>query len=212
VVLLLVPGVTDHKLALLMFVFGAFVVGTIAQEFYRGVRARTRMANEVPPVALVHLVRRNRRRYGGYIVHLGVALALIGIAGALAAGQTVLENCAREPEILAMQDALNAMGAKVQGAGTSIITIDGVSSLHAADELEFLEIFVNAPLELCEQRDPKGLYARARAGELTGLTGVGAPYEAPADPDLVLGTLDETVERGVERVFELLAARGLLSS
>ncbi|MFI4990054.1 MAG: adenylyl-sulfate kinase [Solirubrobacterales bacterium] len=85
------------------------------------------------------------------------------------------------------------------------------ASLHATDELEFLEIFVDAPLELCEKRDPKGLYARARAGELSGLTGVGAPYEPPADPDLVLGTLDETVERGVERVLELLAERGLLS-
>jgi bifunctional enzyme CysN/CysC len=89
---------------------------------------------------------------------------------------------------------------------------EAAATLHAADELDFLEVFVNASLELCEQRDPKGLYARARAGELDGLTGVGAPYEAPADPDLVLGTLDETVERGVERVFELLAARGLLSS
>jgi bifunctional enzyme CysN/CysC len=87
---------------------------------------------------------------------------------------------------------------------------EAAATLHAADELDFLEVFVNAPLELCEQRDPKGLYARARAGELSGLTGVGAPYEAPADPDLVLGTLDETVERGVERVLELLAARGLL--
>jgi bifunctional enzyme CysN/CysC len=89
---------------------------------------------------------------------------------------------------------------------------EAAAALHAADELDFLEVFVNAPLELCEQRDPKGLYARARAGELAGLTGVGAPYEAPADPDLVLGTVDETVERGVERVFELLAARGLLGS
>jgi bifunctional enzyme CysN/CysC len=88
---------------------------------------------------------------------------------------------------------------------------EAAASLHAADELQFLEIFVNAPLELCEQRDPKGLYARARAGELEGMTGVSAPYEAPADPDLILGTLDETVERGVERVLELLAERGLLS-
>jgi cytochrome c-type biogenesis protein CcmF len=80
VVLLIVPGVTDHKLAMTMFVFGAFVIGTIAQEFFRGVRARTRMAGEAPPSALVHLVRRNRRRYGGYIVHFGVAVALIGIA------------------------------------------------------------------------------------------------------------------------------------
>jgi bifunctional enzyme CysN/CysC len=88
---------------------------------------------------------------------------------------------------------------------------EAAASLHAADELEFLEIFVDAPLELCEKRDPKGLYARARAGELSGLTGVGAPYEPPVDPDLVLGTLDESVERGAERVLELLAQRGLLS-
>jgi cytochrome c-type biogenesis protein CcmF len=80
VVLLIVPGVTAHKLAMAMFVFGAFVIGTVAQEFFRGTRARTRMASEPPPTALVHLVRRNRRRYGGYIVHLGVAIALIGIA------------------------------------------------------------------------------------------------------------------------------------
>jgi bifunctional enzyme CysN/CysC len=89
---------------------------------------------------------------------------------------------------------------------------DAAAELHAADDLQFIEIFVDAPLELCEQRDPKGLYARARAGELAGLTGVGAPYEPPPDPDLVLGTLDETVERGVERVLELLAARGLVTS
>jgi bifunctional enzyme CysN/CysC len=83
------------------------------------------------------------------------------------------------------------------------------ATLHTADELDFIEVFINAPLELCEKRDPKGLYARARAGELTGLTGVGAPYEAPADPDLVLGALEESVERGVERVLELLIARGI---
>jgi UDP-N-acetylglucosamine 1-carboxyvinyltransferase len=55
------------------------------------------------------------------------------MAAVLAEGQTVLENCAREPEIVALQDALNAMGAKVTGAGTSIVTIDGVTSLHAAE-------------------------------------------------------------------------------
>ena len=83
------------------------------------------------------------------------------------------------------------------------------AALHAEDELGFLEIYVNAPLELCEERDPKGLYARARSGELSGLTGVGAPYEPPAAPDLVLCS-DETVEQEVERVMELLAARGLV--
>jgi bifunctional enzyme CysN/CysC len=87
---------------------------------------------------------------------------------------------------------------------------EAAAALHAADDLDFIEIFVDAPLELCEERDPKGLYARARAGELTGMTGVGAPYEAPSAPDLVLGTLEETVEREVERVLELLLARGLI--
>jgi bifunctional enzyme CysN/CysC len=85
------------------------------------------------------------------------------------------------------------------------------ATLHAADDLSFIEIFVDAPLELCEQRDPKGLYARARAGELEGLTGVGAPYEAPANPDLVLGTDGETVQEEVERVMALLAAKGLIA-
>ncbi len=86
------------------------------------------------------------------------------------------------------------------------------AGLHADDGLSFLEIFVDAPLDLCEQRDPKGLYARARAGELTGLTGVGAPYEPPTDADLVLGTGQATVEDEVERVLALLVARGLISS
>jgi bifunctional enzyme CysN/CysC len=84
------------------------------------------------------------------------------------------------------------------------------AALHEADDLQFIEVFVDAPLELCEQRDPKGLYARARAGELAGLTGVGAPYEAPANPDLVLGSDGETVEEEVARVMDLLAARKLL--
>src|SRR6202171_5661455 len=73
---------------------------------------------------------------------------------------------------------------------------DAAAFLHTVDDLQFIEIFVDVPLEVCEQRDPKGLYARARAGELAGLTGVGAPYEAPAKPDLVLG--GESVDAEVE--------------
>jgi bifunctional enzyme CysN/CysC len=84
------------------------------------------------------------------------------------------------------------------------------AALHATDELSFFEVFVDAPLELCEQRDPKGLYARARAGELSGMTGVGAPYEPPTDPDLTLGSGGETVEQEVERVLTLLSERGII--
>ena len=61
-----------------------------------------------------------------------------------------------------------------------------VRSAHEAAGLKFVEVFVDTPLELCEARDPKGLYARARAGEISGFTGVDDPYEPPAAPDLVL--------------------------
>ncbi len=63
---------------------------------------------------------------------------------------------------------------------------DLVRALHDAAGLRFVEVHVATPIELCEQRDPKGLYAKARAGEIAGFTGVDDPYEAPVDPELVL--------------------------
>jgi bifunctional enzyme CysN/CysC len=87
---------------------------------------------------------------------------------------------------------------------------DRVRALHEAADLPFLEVFVDTPLEICEQRDPKGLYARARAGELTGLTGVDDPYEAPLAPDLVLGGGDLTVEAAAAALVGLLEGRGTL--
>jgi bifunctional enzyme CysN/CysC len=86
---------------------------------------------------------------------------------------------------------------------------DVASGLHAASDLHFIEVFVDAPLEICEERDPKGLYARARAGEITGMTGVDAPYQVPSRPDLVLHSSVETVDTAVERVMQTLAGRFL---
>jgi cytochrome c-type biogenesis protein CcmF len=83
-VLLVVPGVTDQPAALIMFTFGGFVLAVIAQEFWRGTRARRTMAKEAIPVALLSLVRRNRRRYGGYIVHVGVVVIFLGVAASSA--------------------------------------------------------------------------------------------------------------------------------
>src|ERR1700728_696419 len=83
---------------------------------------------------------------------------------------------------------------------------EAASALHAAAELPFLEVFVDAPLQLCEQRDPKGLYARARAGELAGLTGVDAPCDVPLSPDLVLQSGQEPVQDAVIRVIQALSA------
>lgn len=78
---------------------------------------------------------------------------------------------------------------------------EAASALHAAEDLSFIEIHVDTPLDVCEQRDPKGLYARARAGELQGMTGVGAPYETPSQPALVLHPAKQTVEVAVQRVM-----------
>lgn len=80
------------------------------------------------------------------------------------------------------------------------------ASLHAAVDLPFIEVFVDTPLALCEQRDPKGLYARARAGDLAGMTGVDAPYEPPANPDLVLHSGQESIEDAVGKVSATLLA------
>jgi cytochrome c-type biogenesis protein CcmF len=84
-VLALLPlHVAQKPLALLMFAFGAFVFGSIGQELVRGVRVRRAMANEPIPVAAVQLVRRNRRRWGGYTIHIGMAVLFVGVAASSA--------------------------------------------------------------------------------------------------------------------------------
>ena len=74
------PALREKPLAIAMFCCAAFVAGSIGQEFFRGMRARSAMAGEAPPLALLALVRRNRRRYGGYIVHIGIAVLFVGVA------------------------------------------------------------------------------------------------------------------------------------
>ena len=74
---------------------------------------------------------------------------------------------------------------------------------------EFVEIFVDAPLELVEQRDPKGHYRKARAGEIKGLTGVDAPYEPPERPELRIDTATGTPEDAAQAILDHLRATGL---
>ena len=78
------------------------------------------------------------------------------------------------------------------------------------DEGRFVEVFVDASLESCRARDPKGLYARASAGTIPGFTGVAAPYETPSAPDLTLATEHLTPSRAAETVRGLLEERGWL--
>ncbi|MCH2133135.1 MAG: adenylyl-sulfate kinase [Phycisphaerales bacterium] len=84
--------------------------------------------------------------------------------------------------------------------------------LHDEANIDFIEVYVNLPLEVAEERDPKGLYKKARAGEIKGFTGIDDPYEAPADPELMLPTHELSIEQSVARLLEMLEERGLLSS
>jgi bifunctional enzyme CysN/CysC len=79
-------------------------------------------------------------------------------------------------------------------------------AMHEQAGLPFLEVWVDTPVEECERRDPKGLYARARAGDLPGFTGVDGAYEAPEEPELVLHPVDEPVDAAVDRLLARLDA------
>ena len=80
------------------------------------------------------------------------------------------------------------------------------------DEGEFIEILCDAPLSVCEGRDPKGLYKKARAGEIPEFTGISSPYEAPENPEIVIDTDKLTIEEGAQKVIEYLKQKGFLST
>lgn len=77
-------------------------------------------------------------------------------------------------------------------------------------EGQFIEIFVDTPLEICEARDPKGLYRKARAGEISGFTGLDAPYEAPDEPEVHLRTENLSVDESAQRVLDHLEQHHIL--
>jgi len=87
---------------------------------------------------------------------------------------------------------------------------DAVRGLLSQDD--FIEIYCNASLEVCESRDVKGLYKRARAGEIKNYTGIDSPYEEPANPELVVNTGDEPLEESVTKVIEYLKSKNILNN
>jgi bifunctional enzyme CysN/CysC len=80
------------------------------------------------------------------------------------------------------------------------------------DETEFVEVFVDAPLEVAETRDPKGLYRKARRGELANFTGIDSPYEQPEQPELRVDTAALSPQEATDAVIALLERRGLLDA
>jgi adenylylsulfate kinase len=89
---------------------------------------------------------------------------------------------------------------------------DLVRALHAKDKLPFVEIHMATPIETCEQRDPKGLYKKARAGELKGFTGIDDPYEAPLQPELVIDATTTTPQAAAALVFAYLQQAGIIGT
>lgn len=102
---------------------------------------------------------------------------------------------------------------------SNVVAITAFISPYKADrdlvrklvpEGRFFEILCDTPIDICEQRDPKGLYKKAKAGEIKEFTGISAPYEAPEKPELVLKTGTETLEESTRRVLDLLAEKGII--
>lgn len=93
-----------------------------------------------------------------------------------------------------------------------LIVIVAVISPFSADRKKareiigdcFIEIFVNTPLDICEKRDIKGLYSKARKGEISNFTGIDSPYEIPNKPEIVIDTVDRTVDDGIEKIMKYL--------
>lgn len=82
---------------------------------------------------------------------------------------------------------------------------DQVRAIIGADN--YLEVFVDAPIELCEQRDVKGLYKKARAGEVKNFTGIDSPYEVPRNPDIVINTGEYSIDESIARLLRLVEPR-----
>ncbi|KAK4452938.1 Adenylylsulfate kinase-domain-containing protein [Podospora aff. communis PSN243] len=89
--------------------------------------------------------------------------------------------------------------------------LHGAAGQSGDDPLEFIEVFVDIPLEEAEKRDPKGLYKKARAGEIKDFTGISAPYEAPENPEITIRTDQLSVEECVKTIVDYLAEKGLIT-
>jgi adenylylsulfate kinase len=80
------------------------------------------------------------------------------------------------------------------------------------DDGEFIEVFVKVPIKIAEERDPKGLYKKARSGEIKEFTGISAPYEEPLNPELVIDTSELDVKQSAERVLSYLKEKGIINN
>ena len=153
------------------------------------------------------------------VAFLLAALSSLDLTEAITGGKTQSTRTRPADSVIAPRDQKVKQiqvqpDEKVVGRGQPIGTVsiaslvspyraerDRVRSIHEEAGIPFYEVFVDTPLEECERRDPKGLYAKARAGEIKDLTGVGSPYEEPQNPEL---TTSADLEEAVRQVLGLL--------
>ena len=114
-----------------------------------------------------------------------------------------------------LQDKLLSEVRRVVKPGGTFVGVDSLDSedfrkLHVDGGLPFLEIYVNTPISTCEQRDPKGLYKKARAGELKNFTGIDDPYEEPLQPELSIDATAVSPQEAAILLIKLLQDRGLV--
>lgn len=102
-------------------------------------------------------------------------------------------------------------GLIVLTAFISPLRSDRESARNVMPHGDFLEIFCDASLEVCEDRDVKGLYKKARSGEIPEFTGISSPYEAPVNPELIVSTGQLSLEESAQKVIELLSAKGIIA-
>ncbi|WZL88704.1 adenylyl-sulfate kinase [Salinimicrobium sp. 3283s] len=86
----------------------------------------------------------------------------------------------------------------------SPLKVDRIQARDIIGKENFVEVYVNTPLEVCEERDVKGFYKKARQGEIKNFTGISAPYEAPDNPDIEIKTVEESAEEAIERLYHFL--------
>ena len=117
------------------------------------------------------------------------------------------ENIRRIAEVAAL---MNDAGVLVITAFISPYISDRADAREVIGDESFIEVFVDTPLEICEQRDPKGLYKKARAGEIQQFTGISDPYEAPQDAELTLPTVELSPEAAADMIIDDLKERGVI--
>lgn len=122
------------------------------------------------------------------------------------------DDAARRENIRRITEVANLMTDAGLIVGTAFIS-PFLADRAQARELavaDFIEVFVDTPLSICEQRDPKGLYKKARAGDIPHFTGISSPYEAPKAPEVHLHTDELSIDEAAEQVIHVLIKKGIL--